>query len=111
MNINTQTSEHRAGARRNLHIRPSRAGLRLLAGGVVATATLAVAAPAVGAEPNEKASCAAKLTVFNTEYPEVFGTRADVAHQLKADASAIGVSPGHFVSTIATRSTPLEDCI
>ena len=66
---------------------------------------------AVGAAPSPEASCVGKLSEFNTKHPEVFGNRADVAHDLKALADDEAVSPGTCVSRIARRSTPLEECV
>ena len=69
------------------------------------------AASVVEAAPSDDASCVAKLSVLNTRHPELFGTRADVAHDIKAETEAIGLMPGAFVSMVAQRSAPVEDCV
>ena len=84
---------------------------QLLLGAAAAASVLAIPAGVVGAAPNPEASCIGKLTVFNAEYPEVFGTRADVAQAVKALTDSEGVSPGAFYSMVAKRSTPLEECV
>lgn len=53
------------------------------------------------AQPDEHASCVGTLTVFNTQHPEVFGTRADLAHDIKQFSDATGTTPGAIVSSIA----------
>lgn len=83
--------------------------------GAAVGVTLVVAVPAASFaapwnEPSSNASCVGTLSVFNQAHPEVFGTRSEVAHSVKAGATAEGIPPGAFYSFIAGAHGSVEQC-
>lgn len=74
---------------------------KLLIAAVIALVVAGTARVGSADGPDEHASCVGILSVFNTQNPEVFGTRADIAHTFKAVADTLGIPPGAIVVSFA----------